>query len=123
MISDLTLLPPPETEFQDTEPESPADDDTLMDFTGGSGKMTSPPAGFTDLDQTHGLTHDLIHGLIHDTSMDSLPAGVNDLPPSIRDRIDSMIANDEELGTQMAAMDALMIGNYAPNTLSWLTHS
>ena len=96
-LADLTLLPPPETDAAEVD----ADDDTLIDFTGVGFKAATPPAGFSD---AHNVSTE---------SGDSLPPGVNDLPPSIREKIDSMIANDEELGTQLAAIDALLIGEYA----------
>ena len=33
-----------------------------------------------------------------------------DLPIPIREQIDAMIVNDRELGTQLAAIDAIVIG-------------
>lgn len=92
MISDLTLIPPPKT------PDSP---DKLIDFA--SSNMTEPPPGFDDPGALAGLGAE---GVVE------LPPGLEDLPDDIRQKMDSMSLNDEELGSQLAAIDALLLGNY-----------
>ena len=76
------MIPPPKT------PDSP---DKLMDFA----NMTEPPPGFDD----------------PGAAARAIDSGPDDfLPPGIMDKIDSMVLNDEELGTQLAAIDALLLG-------------
>lgn len=41
---------------------------------------------------------------------DQPPENVADLPTPIKERIDALVHNDMEIGTQFAAMDALLLG-------------
>lgn len=112
-LSDLTHLPPPEdqddgtqnqstpTSFNQPEIALQPSPEVLLDFASGFA-MTSPPAEFGDAQA-------------HDTSAesgDSLPSGLNDLPPSIRGIIDSMVENNQDGDdfATMAFIDSMILG-------------
>lgn len=42
--------------------------------------------------------------------MDDLPFSLEDLPPEIRNKIDDIIEKNEDLDTQLDAIDALLFG-------------
>ena len=82
-IVDLTLIPPPKT----------PDEDKLIDFTQTA--MSIPPPGFSDDFMLNGE--------------EGLPESVADLPAAIREHIDAVIFNEQDLGGQLATIDALML--------------
>jgi hypothetical protein len=65
--------------------------------------MTIPPPGFKDTspERTQGATS---------TTTSELPAFIKDLPTPVREKIDAIVQNDEDLTKQMAVIDALLMG-------------
>ena len=116
LLSDLTLIPPPKTPDTDEYP--------LIDFA--SPNMTAPPPGFLDANgvpttpqgaaasstfvHQEASSSSAIHQGLHDHNETEIIALVEDLPPDIREHLDRMVMNDEELGSQIAAIDAFMLG-------------
>jgi hypothetical protein len=90
-IIDLTLLPPPKTPDFEAIPslELPS-----------PGSAAAPPPGFSD---TASLPDRSLN-----SSSDSLPAYIRDLPTSITEKIDALVMNDEDLISQMPAIEELL---------------
>lgn len=100
-IIDLTLIPPPET----------PDRDTLTDFPMN---MPSPPAGFQDEEEYQSLSDECLTPIVGEDQRITeriLPPDLADLPDSIRDRIDMLISEEQDLGSQLEAFEALLLGN------------
>ncbi len=114
-ISDLTLIPPPKT----------PDEENLIDFSSME-IVNAPPPGFSDdSSSSSGNSPPQVSQVMDEIEGAGLPLGMNlpadleDLPPSIRDRIDNLVMNDQELGNQLATIDALLLGeNYSTNNTS-----
>ena len=83
----------PVTDLTLIPPPKTPDAENLIDFS--CSDMNAPPPGFGD-DQGDTVTM------------------VMDLPIPIRQEIDRIVMNDEELGEQLAAIDALMLGKRLP---------
>ena len=49
------------------------------------------------------------------SAMETVEGMIEDLPEDIRQRIDLLVQNDEELGSQLAAIDALVLGKCTVN--------
>ena len=81
------MIPPPKT----------PDEDQLIDFTM---MMNVPPPGFSDDGSSVG------------SHQDDIPASVADLPAPIREHLDAYVHSEEDLGGQLAAIDALMLSEY-----------
>ena len=119
-VADLTLIPPPKT----------PDQEALIDFSFTA--MNTPPPGFTDTNGSppqqwrRPVVGDLGSWAADQGGFgggatggeEDIPAGLDDLPTPIREHIDRLVLNDEELGTQLAAIDALMIGEWI--TVRWI---
>ena len=97
VVADLTLLPPPKT--PDDDLEAGRDLEAVSEV--------AAPDSFTD--RAAGKLTSLTSLTSH-VSLESLPSDIVDLPTPIRDRIDALVQNDEDLGSQLAAIDALMFG-------------
>ena len=82
--------------------------EVLLDFASGFAAVTSPPLEFGDA-QVLDMFAD---------SGDSLPSGLNDLPPSIRDMIDCLVENNSHCDDEatMALIDAMILGEYTDST-------
>jgi hypothetical protein len=73
--------------------------------------MALPPPAFIDpTPSTSNGKPTKLTELGEDESVSCIPDLVVDLPMRIKERLDQMVNNDEELGTQLSAMDALLLG-------------
>ncbi len=68
--------------------------------------------GFSDDGSYQGSPEQSTHGEVTTSEPNDLPPELADLPAPIKDHIDQMVQNDQELGTQLAAIDALMLSTY-----------
>ena len=60
--------------------------------------------------QRRGLPPSLDDEEDEDESPPDLPPDLADLPPHIREQIDLLVQNDLDLGSQLSAIDALLLG-------------
>lgn len=76
--------------------------------------MTTPPQAFSDLSR---LSPPQPQGAVGESAavvadLSILPESLLDLPTPIRDKIDALVHNDQDLGTQLSVIDALMLGKF-----------
>ena len=96
-FSDLTLIPPPKT------PE----DEKLIDFC--SPDDASPPPDFNDPSKAAARGEAQGGEVRGDGAAAAMAMMSPDmLPPHILEKLDTMVQNDEDLGTQLAAIAAVL---------------